>query len=98
MANVLEHQEMEAAATKIQAVHKGKQARKELQERKEIEAAAVKIQAVHRGKQARKMLLKATDTVESAFKKFDTDGSGMLEAEELFQVLAELGLDVTDED
>ena len=98
MANVLEHQEMEAAATKIQAVHKGKQARKELQERKEMEAAAVKIQAVHRGKQARKMLLKATDTVESAFKKFDTDGSGMLEAEELFQVLAELGLDVTDED
>ena len=63
-----------------------------------MEAAAVKIQAVHRGKQARKMLLKATDTVESAFKKFDTDGSGMLEAEELFQVLAELGLDVTDED
>ena len=58
----------------------------------------MKIQAVHRGKQARKMLLKATDTVESAFKKFDTDGSGMLEAEELFQVLAELGLDVTDED
>ena len=79
-------------------MHKGKQARKELQERKEMEAAAVKIQAVHRGKQARKMLLKATDTVESAFKKFDTDGSGMLEAEELFQVLAELGLDVTDED
>ena len=46
--------EQAAAALKIQAVHRGKQARKELQEKREMEAAAVKIQAVHRGKQARK--------------------------------------------
>ena len=39
---------------KIQAVHRGKAARKEVEERKEQEAAAVKIQAVHRGKAARK--------------------------------------------
>jgi Ca2+-binding EF-hand superfamily protein len=49
-------EEQEAAALKIQAVHRGKQARKELQEKREMEAAAVKIQAVHRGKQARKEL------------------------------------------
>ena len=49
-------EEQAAAAVKIQAVHRGKQARKELQEKREQEAAAVKIQAVHRGKQARKEL------------------------------------------
>ena len=49
-------EEQEAAALKIQAVHRGKQARKKLQEKREMEAAAVKIQAVHRGKQARKEL------------------------------------------
>jgi hypothetical protein len=38
---------------KIQAVHRGKQARKEVQETREQTAAAVKIQAVHRGKAAR---------------------------------------------
>jgi len=48
--------EQAAAAVKIQAVHRGKQARKELQEKREMESAAVKIQAVHRGKQARKEL------------------------------------------
>ena len=53
LTNVIERQEMEGAALKIQAVHRGKQARKELQEQKEMESAAVKIQAVHRGKKAR---------------------------------------------
>ena len=53
LTNVIERQEMEGAALKIQAVHRGKQARKELQEQREMEAAAVKIQAVHRGKKAR---------------------------------------------
>ena len=56
LSNVIERQEMEGAALKIQAVHRGKQARKELQERREMESAAVKIQAVHRGKQARAQL------------------------------------------
>jgi hypothetical protein len=49
---------MEAAALKIQAVHRGKKTRmdllKEKQEREELEAAAVKIQAVHRGRTTRK--------------------------------------------
>ena len=46
--------EAEAAATKIQAVQRGKMARAQLkQEREEQEAAAVKIQAVQRGKRAR---------------------------------------------
>jgi len=53
LTNVIERQEMEGAALKIQAVHRGKQARKELQEQREMESAAVKIQAVHRGKKAR---------------------------------------------
>ena len=48
--------EQAAAAVKIQAMHRGKQARGEMQEQKEQTAAAVKIQAVHRGKQARKEL------------------------------------------
>ena len=104
MANVLEHQEMEAAATKIQAVHKGKQARKELQERKEMEAAAVKIQAVHRGKQARKAIVTQAEREEQdrrarlAFWKFDIDQSGSLELGELYAVLEDLGLEVADED
>ena len=106
MANVLEHQEMEAAATKIQAVHKGKQARKELQERKEMEAAAVKIQAVHRGKQARKAIMTQAEREEQdrrarlAFWKFDIDQSGSLELGEraVRLVLEDLGLEVADED
>jgi hypothetical protein len=53
-----EQAEMEAAALKIQAVHRGKKTRmdllKEKQEREELEAAAVKIQAVHRGRTTRK--------------------------------------------
>jgi hypothetical protein len=65
---VLEHQEMEAAATKIQAVHKGKQARKELQERKEMEAAALKIQAVHRGKMTRMELREKAEQEAAALK------------------------------
>jgi len=44
-----EEEEMSAAVLKIQAVHRGKQARKQLQEQKEMESAALKIQAVHRG-------------------------------------------------
>ena len=54
LSNVIERrqkedeEEMEGAALKIQAVHRGKRARKQLQERREMEAAAVKIQAVHR--------------------------------------------------
>ena len=48
--------EQAAAAVKIQAMHRGKQARGEMQEQKEQTAAAVKIQAVHRGKQACKEL------------------------------------------
>ena len=43
-----------AGGCRHQAVHRGKAARKEVEERKEQEAAAVKIQAVHRGKAARK--------------------------------------------
>jgi Ca2+-binding EF-hand superfamily protein len=54
-ADDLEEQQT-AAALKIQAVHRGKAARKEIQARKEQTAAAVKIQAAHRGKQARKEL------------------------------------------
>ena len=57
-----EKDEMEAAALKIQAVHRGKKTRMELlrerREREEMEAAAVKIQAVHRGKKTRMELLK----------------------------------------
>ena len=45
---------MHASALKIQAVHRGKQARKELQELRETNAAAKSIQAVHRGKLARR--------------------------------------------
>ena len=60
--------------------------------------AAAKIQAMYKGKQVRKQMLAPSDTVEAAFKKFDTDGSGKLEKGELLNVLGELGLDVTDAD
>ena len=46
-----EQAEMDAAATKMQAVQRGKQARKE---KVEMDAAATKMQAVQRGKAARK--------------------------------------------
>ena len=45
--------ELNAAALKIQAVHRGKMTRMELREKREQEAAALKIQAVHRGKMTR---------------------------------------------
>ena len=61
-------EEQAAAAVKIQAVHRGKQARKELQEKREQEAAAVKIQAVHRGKQARKELEEKREMESAALK------------------------------
>ena len=60
--------EQAAAALKIQAVHRGKQARKELQEKREMEAAAVKIQAVHRGKQARKEMQEKHEMEAAALK------------------------------
>lgn len=44
------------AATKIQAAHRGRAARKEVQAMREQEAAATKIQAVHRGRATRKQL------------------------------------------
>ena len=53
---------------------------------------------MYKGKQVRKQMLAPSDTVEAAFKKFDTDGSGKLEKGELLNVLGELGLDVTDAD
>ena len=121
LSNVIERQEMEGAALKIQAVHRGKQARKELQERREMESAAVKIQAVHRGKQARAQLeqekaelnaaalkiqavhrgkqtrqsVDKTRRVKAAFDAFDADGSGELEVDELREVMAHLGLELT---
>ena len=61
-------EEQAAAAVKIQAVHRGKQARKELEEKREQEAAAVKIQAVHRGKQARKELEEKREMESAALK------------------------------
>ena len=52
--------EAEAAATKIQSMHRARAARREAAalraERAEQEAAAVKIQAVHRGRAARKQI------------------------------------------
>ncbi len=44
--------ELDRAATKIQAVHRGNASRKE---RREQEAAAIRIQAAHKGKAARKL-------------------------------------------
>jgi len=56
----LDDLEQSVAALKIQARHRGKQARQEVealkQERKEQTAAATKIQAVHRGKKSRREL------------------------------------------
>ena len=44
-----------AAATKIQAVHRGRKARKHRKNKKKMETqAAVKIQAAHRGRKVRK--------------------------------------------
>ena len=55
-------EELEAAALKIQAVHRGRKTRMEMlrekQEKEELEAAALKIQAVHRGRKTRMDLLK----------------------------------------
>jgi hypothetical protein len=57
-----EKEELEAAALKIQAVHRGRKTRMEMlrekQEKEELEAAALKIQAVHRGRKTRMDLLK----------------------------------------
>ena len=89
-----EEEEMNAAALKIQAVHRGKKVRKDLQEQKEMEAAALKIQAVHRGKQTRQSVDK-TRRVKAAFDAFDADGSGELEVDELREVMAHLGLELT---
>ena len=47
-------EELNGAAVRIQAVQRGKSARKE---RDEMTAAATKIQSVHRGKTARKQVL-----------------------------------------
>jgi hypothetical protein len=47
-------------------VHRGKQARKEMQEKHEMEAAALKIQAMHRGKQTRMELRKEREEQEAA--------------------------------
>ena len=64
-----EREEQAAAALKIQAVHRGKQTRKELRkEREEQAAAAQKIQAVHRGKQARKDLEEKREMESAALK------------------------------
>ena len=60
--------EQAAAAVKIQAMHRGKQARGEMQEQKEQTAAAVKIQAVQRGKQARKELEEQKEQTAAAVK------------------------------
>ena len=60
--------EQAAAAVKIQAMHRGKQARGEMQEQKEQTAAAVKIQAVHRGKQACKELEEQKEQTAAAVK------------------------------
>ena len=89
-----EEEEMSAAALKIQAVHRGKQARKQLQEQKEMESAALKIQAVHRGKQTRQSVDK-TRRVKAAFDMFDADGSGELEIDELREVMTHLGLELS---
>ena len=62
-------EEQAAAALKIQAVHRGKQARKELQEKREQESAALKIQAVHRGKQTRMELRKEREEQAAAAQK-----------------------------
>ena len=43
LSNILEQHEMENAALKIQAVHRGKQARKELQEQKEMDEVHAKM-------------------------------------------------------
>ena len=52
--------ELDAAAIKIQSVHRARAARKEAEalrrEKAEMESAAVKIQAVHRGRAARKAM------------------------------------------
>ena len=52
--------ELDAAAIKIQSVHRARAARKEAdalrREKAEMESAAVKIQAVHRGRAARKAM------------------------------------------
>jgi hypothetical protein len=52
--------ELDAAAIKIQSVHRARAARKETEalrrEKAEMETAAVKIQAVHRGRAARKAM------------------------------------------
>jgi hypothetical protein len=62
-----EREEQEAAALKIQAMHRGKQTRMELRkEREEQEAAALKIQAMHRGKQTRMELRKEREEQEAA--------------------------------
>lgn len=51
--------ELTDAAVRIQAVQRGKSARKE---RDEMTAAATKIQSVHRGKTTRKQVLPAIET------------------------------------
>ena len=51
--------EMTDAAVRIQAVQRGKSARKE---REEMTSAATKIQSVHRGKTARKQVLPNIET------------------------------------
>eukprot|EP00928_Gymnodinium_smaydae_P073158 TRINITY_DN563_c0_g1_i1.p1 TRINITY_DN563_c0_g1~~TRINITY_DN563_c0_g1_i1.p1 ORF type:complete len:735 (+),score=182.16 TRINITY_DN563_c0_g1_i1:253-2457(+) len=48
--------EEQAAAARIQAIQRGKQARRETQQKREEIAAATKIQAIHRGKQARRSM------------------------------------------
>ena len=60
--------ELNAAALKIQAVHRGKMTRMELREKREQEAAALKIQAVHRGKMTRMELREKREQEAAALK------------------------------
>ena len=89
-----------AAAVKIQAAHRGKQARKELSQRVPPQVAApprAQETPDARPKETPPLETPSTsDPVRVAFAKFDADGSGKLERHELMGVFCELGLDVTD--